>query len=243
MLRSIIVVFLTFAYIFIVGPPVIIHAMFSGQTDTLYGVGRWGAKMALWLAGVKVEVSGLEKIPRDRAVVFMPNHQSYCDAAAAISVLPPILALAKKEFFRVPVLGRAMLMRRFIPVDRRNRERAIQAVEKASESLKAGHSFLAFPEGTRTPDGRLQPFKKGVFVMAINAQAPIMPISVSGSYKIMLKDRWAICPGVVRITIHDPVPTAGCTMEHRAEIMASVRQAMLSGLTPAECPRSGNDER
>jgi len=243
MLRSFIVVFLTFAYIFIVGPPVIIYAMLTGRTDPLYGVGRWGAKMALWLAGVKVEVAGLERIPQGRAVVFMPNHQSYCDAAAAISVLPPIIALAKKEFLRVPVLGRGMVLRRFISVDRKNRERAIQAVEKATASLKAGNSFLAFPEGTRSPDGRLQPFKKGVFVMAINAQAPIVPISVSGSYKIMLKDRWAIYPGVVRITIHDPIPTAGCTMENRAEIMARVRHAMLSGLTPAEWPRRENDER
>ncbi len=115
--------------------------------------------------------------------------------------------------------------------------------DEATESLKAGNSFLAFPEGTRSRDGRLQPFKKGVFVMAINAQAPIVPISVSGSYKIMLKDKWAIYPGVVRITIHDPIPTAGCTMDHRAEIMERVRQAMLAGLTPAEWPRSGNDER
>lgn len=240
--RSLIVVVLTFAYIFIVGPPVIIHAMLSGQTDTLYSVGRWGTKMALWLAGVKVEVVGREKIPQDRAVVFLPNHQSYCDAPAVVSILPPIAALGKKEFFRVPVLGTAMAMRRFIPVDRKNRERAIQAVEQATESLKAGNSFLAFPEGTRSPDGRLQPFKKGVFVMAINAQAPIVPMSVSGSYKIMLKDDWAIHPGVVRITFHDPIPTAGCTMDNRAEIMERTRQAILSALTPAEWPRNENDE-
>jgi 1-acyl-sn-glycerol-3-phosphate acyltransferase len=240
--RSLIVVVLTFAYIFLVGPPFLLHAKLTGNTDALYGVARWGTKLALWLAGVKVEVVGREKIPQGRAVVFMPNHQSNCDAPAVFSVLPPVLALGKKEFFRVPVLGRAMAMRHFIPVDRRNRARAIQAVEQATESLKAGNSFLAFPEGTRSPDGRLQPFKKGVFVMAINAQAPIVPMSVSGSFKIMLKDDWAIRPGVVRITYHDPIPTAGCTMDNRAEIMERTRQAILSALTPAEWPRQENDE-
>jgi 1-acyl-sn-glycerol-3-phosphate acyltransferase len=105
--RSLIVVVLTFAYIFLVGPPFLLHAKLTGNTDALYGVARWGTKLALWLAGVKVEVVGREKIPQGRAVVFMPNHQSNCDAPAVFSVLPPVLALGKKEFFRVPVLGRA----------------------------------------------------------------------------------------------------------------------------------------
>lgn len=241
--RSLIVVFLTFAYIFIVGPPVILHAMLTGQTDTLYRVGRWGTRMVLWLAGVKLEVTGLEKIPKDRAVVFMPNHQSYGDAPAVISILPPILALGKKEFFRVPIIGWSMRLRGFIPVDRKNRERAIRAVDEATERLKAGESFVAFPEGTRSPDGRLGPFKKGVFVMAINAGAPIIPMSISGSYRIMRKDNWAIHPGVVRITLHDAVPTAGTTMHDRADIMARVRQAILTGLTSEEQPREENGER
>jgi len=242
MLRSLIVVVLTFAYILLVGPPFVIYAMLTGRTDTLYKVGRLGAKMALWLGGVKIDVVGREKIPRDLAVVFMPNHQSYCDGPAVFAVLPPILVLAKKEFFTIPVLSKAMVMRGFIPVDRSNRERAVQAVQKAAESLKAGNSFLAFPEGTRSRDGRLQPFKKGVFVMAINAQAPIVPMSVSGSSKIMHKDSWAIRPGTVRITFHDPIPTAGCSMDDRAEIIERTRQAILTALTPDEWPRQENNE-
>ena len=110
-------------------------------------------------------------------MVFMPNHQSNVDPPAALAVLPPVLVMVKREFFRVPILGRAMLLRGFIPVERKHRERAIAAVERAVESLKAGYSFLAYPEGTRSPDGRLQVFKKGVFVMAIKAQAPIVPVS------------------------------------------------------------------
>jgi 1-acyl-sn-glycerol-3-phosphate acyltransferase len=236
MIRSIFVIGITFAYIFIAGTPVVLYAVLTGNTDPVYQVGVAGARMALWLAGVRLEVRGQENIPRDRAVVFMPNHQSNTDPPAVIVVLPPVLVMAKKEFFRIPVLGRAMLMRGFVPVDRGNRERAIQAVERAVELLKAGKSFLAYPEGTRSHDGRLQPFKKGVFMMALKAGAPIVPVSISGSNKIMRKGEASLRPGTVRITIHSPVLTEACGLEDRAGIMEAVRAQILSGLAPEEWP-------
>ncbi|MBZ5670906.1 MAG: 1-acyl-sn-glycerol-3-phosphate acyltransferase [Acidobacteriia bacterium] len=236
MIRAFFVTLVTFAYILIVGPPMLIHAWLTGNTDVLYRVGVRGASMALWLAGVRLEVHGLEKIPPDRAVIFMPNHQSNCDPPAIITILPPVLVMAKQEFFRVPVLGRGMRARGFIPVDRRNRERAIAAVEQAVAALKAGHSFLAFPEGTRSLDGRLQTFKRGVFMMAIKAGAPIVPISVSGGRKIMPKGEFVIRPGRVRITIHDPIPTAHFDLDERQTVIDLTRQAILTGLAPEEWP-------
>ena len=238
MLRSIIATVVTFAYIIIVGTPFVLHAMLTGKTDTLYDVGVAGTKLALWLGGVRLAVKGKENIPPGRAVVFMPNHQSNCDPPAVVSVLPYVLIMIKHEFFRIPVLGRAMLLRGFIPVERQNRERAIKAVERAGELLKAGHSFLVYPEGTRSPDGRLQAFKKGVFMMAMNAGAPIIPISVSGSHRIMRKGDMRVHPGTVRITFHPPVPTEGTTIENRPQIMEDVRKAILSGLTHEEQPLS-----
>ncbi len=236
MIRSIFVVAVTFAYIVVLGIPLIAYAMLTGNTNPVYRVGVWGARMALWLAGVRLDVRGREKIPKGRAVVFMPNHQSNCDPPASLVVLPPVLVMAKQEFFKVPILGRAMRLRGFIPVDRKNRERAIAAVEKAVETIKAGNSFLAYPEGTRSPDGRLQPFKKGVFVMAIKAGAPIVPISISGTSHIMRKGEARIRPGTVRITMHDPVPTEGCTIEDRGKIIERVRAAIMTGLTKEEQP-------
>jgi 1-acyl-sn-glycerol-3-phosphate acyltransferase len=236
MLRSIVTTIVTFAYILLIGPPFLIYALITGNTDALYACGRTGARMAVWLAGIKLEFSGMEKIPKDRSVLFMPNHQSLADGPAIFGILPPVLAIAKKEFFTVPVLGRAMILRGFIPLDRKNRERSIQAVDEAAVSLRAGRSFLAFPEGTRSPDGRLQPFKKGVFMMAIKAEAPIVPISISGSRKIMRKNEWTMHPGVIRITFHESVPTVGCTTADRAKLMERVRQAILSGLTEDEWP-------
>jgi 1-acyl-sn-glycerol-3-phosphate acyltransferase len=144
--------------------------------------------------------------------------------------------MVKKEFFRVPIIGRGMVARGFIRVDRRNREQALQAVEKGVEALKAGKSFVVYPEGTRSPDGRLQSFKKGVFVMALKAGAPIIPISVSGSNKIMPKGKFVMRPGVVRITIHKAVATEGYTIEDREIIIERVRQAILAGLEKDEWP-------
>jgi len=167
----------------------------------------------------------------------MANHQSNCDPPALLAVLPRMLVMVKKEFFRVPILGRGMLACGFIPMDRRNREQALEAVEKGVQALKAGKPFLVYPEGTRSPDGRLQRFKKGVFVMAIKAGAPIVPISVSGSNKIMPKGKFVMRPGVVRITFHETVATEGCAIEDRQTIIERVRQAILAGLEKDEWPR------
>lgn len=237
MIRAILTTIITFAYILLVGPWFLTYALISGKTDALYACGRLGARMAVRLAGMKLDVIGFERIPKNQAVLFMPNHQSLSDGPAIFGILPPVLAIAKKEFFKVPVLGKAMVLRGFVPLDRKNRERAIQAVEEAALGLRAGHSFLAFPEGTRSPDGKLQPFKKGVFVMAIKGEAPIVPISISGSRRIMRKGDWAMHPGRVRITFHDPVPTVGRTTADRPEIMERVRQAILSGLSEEEWPK------
>jgi 1-acyl-sn-glycerol-3-phosphate acyltransferase len=236
MIRAILVTMVTFGYVLIVGIPVLIHARLTKNTDTLYRVGIAGARMALWLAGVRLEVHGQENIPRGRAALYLPNHQSNCDPPAVISILPPVLAMAKQEFFRVPILGRGMTYRGFIPVDRRNRERAIEAVERAAASMKAGNSFMAFPEGTRSPDGRLQPFKKGLFILAIKAGVLIVPISISGANKIMPKGQFVIRPGRVRITIHEPISAENYTLDQRQALAGRTRQAILKGLEREEWP-------
>ncbi len=236
MARAFFVTLFALAVVLLVGTPLVILAVITRNTDPIYRVGRWACGVVLRLSGVRLDVRGLEKIPVGGAVVFMSNHQSNCDPPAAVVLLPPVLVIGKKEFFRVPVLGRAMVLRGFVPVDRKDREKAIEAVEAATRSLAAGRSFLVFPEGTRSPDGRLMPFKKGVFVMAIKAQVPVVPISISGGRKIMPKGKFTISPGTVRITLHDPVPTAGSTIDDRDRIMERVRQAILSGLEPDEWP-------
>ena len=236
MIRATLVTFVCLLYMLVVGVPLLLFAWLTKNTDPIYQAGVTGARLALWLAGVRLEIRGLANVPRGRAAIYMPNHQSNCDAPVVFTNLPPVLALVKQEFFRVPVMGAGMIARGFIPVDRRNRERAIASVERAVASLKAGNSFVAFPEGTRSPDGRLQAFKKGLFVMAIKAGALIVPISISGAAKIMPKGKFVIRPGRVRLTIHPPIPTEMFTLEQRQELMDLTRQAILQGLAPEEWP-------
>lgn len=237
MIRTLCMLAAVSLYVVAVGLPALLASVITGNSDYVYNASVAGARMGLRVAGIKVLVEGRDRIPAGRAVVFMSNHQSNCDPPALVASLPPVLILAKKELFRLPVLGRAMQLREFVPVDRKSRERAIAAVDRAAESLQAGASFLVFPEGTRSPDGRLQAFKKGVFVMAIKAGAPIVPISISGGSRIMRKGEFRIHPGTLRITIHDPVPTAGTGLKDRAAVVAQVRRTISAGLRPEEQDR------
>ena len=236
MIRASFAVSVAIVLVLLLGTPLLIYSALRGESETLYHVGIWACRLVLRVGGVRLEVYGREKIPAGLPVVFMPNHQSNCDPPAIITVLPPTRVMAKKGLFAVPILGRAMRLRGYVPVDRQNRERAMQAIEEGVRALQAGESFMIYPEGKRSSDGRLLPFKKGAFVMAIKAQAPIVPISISGASKVMPKGAFAIRPGVVRITIHDPVPTAGYRLEEREQLSDVVRQAILQGLTPEEWP-------
>jgi 1-acyl-sn-glycerol-3-phosphate acyltransferase len=234
MLRAAYVFLAAFTLIFLLGIPLLLYSAITGNTEVLYRVGAFCAGLVLRIAGVRLEVRGLEKIPAGRAVVFMANHQSNADPPALAACLPPVLFLAKKEAFRIPVLGRAMRLRGFVPVDRKNRERAAAAIDEAAEALGRGRSFLVFPEGTRSPDGRLQPLRKGVFLMALKSGAPIVPVSLSGATRIMRKGEWAMHPGVIRITLQDPVRIDGRTLDDRDQVIEEVRQAILQGLEKEE---------
>ncbi len=236
MIRTFLLAVVLPVYMTLVGGPLLLFALLTHRTAALYKAGLAGAKLALWISGIKVEAQGLENIVRGSSAVYMANHQSNSDPAAVLSVLPPVLVLVKKEFFRVPLLGPAMKVRGFISIDRQHREQALVALDQAVAKLRAGHSFLAYPEGTRSPDGHLQPFKKGVFRMAIQAGAPIVPISVSGSSKLLQKGKRRIHPGTIRLTLHRPIPTQGMTVEALDRLMAAVRQAIISGLAEDERP-------
>jgi len=234
MLRATYVSLAAFIMIFLLGIPLLLYAAVTGNTDVLYSVGVYCAGLVLRIGGVRLEVRGREKIPLGRAVVFMSNHQSNADPPALAAALPPVLFLAKREAFRIPVLGRAMRLRGFVPVDRKNRERAAMAIDEAAGALRKGKSFLVYPEGTRSPDGRLQPLRKGVFVMALRAGAPIVPVSLSGATRIMRKGEWAMHSGLIRITLQNPVRTDNRSLDDRDQVMEEVRRAILQGLEKEE---------
>ena len=234
MIRACLVVLFIAVYILLAAPPMLLYTILARETDSIYAVGRFGARVSVWLSGAKLEVHGQEKIQPGQAALYLANHQSNIDPPALVSILPPVWIMAKKEFFNVPLLNIGMRMRGFIPIDRRNRTSAIQSIDRAVEALKSGRPFIAFPEGTRSPDGRVRRFKGGVFVMAIKSGVPVVPISVSGSRKVMAKGKFKMRPGTVRITFHDPLPTTGMAIEDRGRLRDAVRERILTGLSEEE---------
>ena len=162
-------------------------------------VGHGGVGLALRLAGIRYRIVGRENVP-DRAVVYCSNHESNVDPAVLFQGLDPMLhVLYKAELHRVPLMGMAFDIGGFVAVDRADRRKSFASVDAAVASLGRGNSFLIFPEGTRSRTGELLPFKKGGFIMALQAQVPIVPVAVSGGRASMRKGSAIVRP--VRVTV------------------------------------------
>jgi len=233
MLRTIFISVLLSLYILLVGPPLIVYTLITNNPDAIYWAGINGVMFFVRLAGVKVRVLGTERIPSGTCL-FVANHTSAMDAPAVVGAIPRRIAILLKEsLFRWPVVGRAFLSARFIPVDRRSRESAIASVDKATVAMRNGQSFLIYTEGTRRPDGRLQPFKKGAVVMAINAGVQIVPVACSGAHRVMVKKSLAIHPGEIVVEFLEAIDASKYSLPQREALNELVHDAMAAGL-PAE---------
>lgn len=204
--------------------------------DYLHSYARFWAKVGLWLAGVRLTVAGQENLPAG-AAVYMPNHQSNFDILALFAGLPVQFRwLAKEELFRIPLFGFAMRRTGYIAIDRSDRKKAIQSMAEAARRIGEGTSVIVFPEGTRSLDGHLLPFKKGGFMLAIDAAALIVPVAIDGSHEVMPKhSRW-IRGGHIRVSIFPAVATAGTTPAGRDELMEAVRRPIAEVLGEKPCP-------
>jgi 1-acyl-sn-glycerol-3-phosphate acyltransferase len=215
------------AYVLLVGPPGMLLALLFGWKDLLYRLGHGGARLALALTGIRYVVSGAEHLPLDRAAVYCSNHQSNVDPPVLFEALHPRMhILYKQELDRLPILERAFRVGGFIPIDRRNRDAAMRSIEAGAQSIRAGNSFLIFPEGTRSRTDELLPFKKGGFIMAIKAQAPIVPVAVAGGRAAMRKGSWIVRPATVTVRIGPPIETSGLTLGDRDALILRVRLAI-----------------
>jgi len=214
----------------IIGIP---YTLIVGDISLLYRVGMWITNAGVRAAGIKIEISGMENIPSGRSCIFMSNHVSNLDPPVEIPLLPGRSSvLLKKELMNIPILGRAMRLAKFVPVERGSRRDAAKAsVEAAGEALRSGLHILVYPEGTRSLDGRLSTFKKGPFFLAQETQAPIVPIALSGTQMMMRKGSYAITPGVARIQMLPVIEPS--KYETREELMLAVRSAIADAL-PAE---------
>lgn len=217
----------------IIGIP---YSLMVGNINLLYRVAMWITKTGVRAAGIRVEVSGLENVPAGRSCIFMSNHVSNLDPPVELPWLPGRSSvLLKKELMSIPILGRAMRMGQFVPVERGSRRESAKAsVEAAAEALQSGLHILVYAEGTRSQDGRLSAFKKGPFYLAQETQAPIVPIAISGTQTMMHKGSSAIKPGVARMQLLPAIePSQYATRE---ELMEAVRSAIAEALPPEMKP-------
>jgi 1-acyl-sn-glycerol-3-phosphate acyltransferase len=212
-------------YVVIVGPPGLLIAWLFKWPGVLFVLSHGGVGLGLALSGISPRVTGRDRLPRARTAVYCANHTSNIDAPLLFHLLHPRLhMLYKAEFGKMPILGRAAPVAGFIPVERQNHEQAQHAVDRAAASVARGHSFLVFPEGTRSRTGELLPFKKGGFIMAIKAQVPLVPVAIRGGTAAMVKGSRLIRPVTVDVVVGSPIETTGMMLDDRDHLIALARQ-------------------
>ena len=236
MFRTFFVCIFLSLYVLIVGPPLLVYTFITRHVDPLYWAGVKGVMFFVNCVGVRVRVKGVARIPSGTCI-FAANHTSSADAPAVVGAIPRRIAiLLKRSLFEWPIVGQAFHLAHFVPVDRFNRESAIESLEKATSALRDGQSFLIYPEGTRSPDGRLQEFKKGTAVMAIKSGAPLVPIACSNAHRVMEKRKLRIKPGDILVEFLEPIDPTKYTLEEREVLIKELYDRVAAGLPPDQRP-------
>ena len=234
-IRSVVTYVAILVYIVLVAPlTIVVGVLFRWQTAS-YVLGHGGVGLALACAGIRYRVHG-PRPPVESPVVFCSNHESNVDPAVLFQALHPRLhVLYKAELHKFPLMGRVFDVGGFVPVDRKDRRRSFEALEQGAASLRSGNSFLIFPEGTRSRTGQLLPFKKGGFLMAIQAQVPVVPVAISGGRASMRKGSALVRPVHVSVRLGEAIPTAGMTADQRDilidRVRAEIERLLLEGPT------------
>jgi 1-acyl-sn-glycerol-3-phosphate acyltransferase len=222
------------ATILVLGAPAAIlfipWALITGNATPLYNASRMIVRTGFRLARIRVVTDGVQRVPAHTACIFMANHVSNLDPPALIPWIPGrTSAFLKRSLMKIPVLGYGLKLGEFVPVDRDGRvDSAIESVRTARQVLQKGLHITTFVEGTRSRDGRLLPFKKGPFFLAMETGVPCIPVSIHGTESMMAKGSVRIKPGTAHITFHSPFyPNDFATRE---DLMEAVRAAIASGL-------------
>jgi len=217
----------------VLAPLIIVISLFTSSGRPGYVIARAWAWVCSWMLGVTASLHSADKAVAGTSYVITPNHQSNADILALICMLPtPYRWVIKKELLKIPVFGSALGRTGAVSLDRSNTAQSVERLRKSVDKLKGGWSLLIYPEGTRTRDGNVQPFKKGAFMLAVNTGIPILPVTVNGAFKVLPKSAYLPIPGHVAITIGDPIPTDGLTEADVPELMERTRQAVLKNFDP-----------
>jgi len=228
MLRSVFMVTASVIITAFISTCCVIFSLLGASENSIHKVARIWATMLLKITNVQVSVLGTEYISTERPQIFMSNHQSDFDIFIVLAYLPVQFRwLAKKELFRIPVFGKAMKNAGYIEIDRQNHERAMQNLAEASRKIREGKSVMSFPEGTRSVDGTIKAFKKGMFHLALKAGVPIVPITIIGTSEIMPKRSLKINPGRITMIIDRPIDVTAYSEDSRSELTERVRSVIM----------------
>ena len=239
MIRTLYIAFWVVFSTLVLGLLVIFLSFFVRSGNPMHKIARFWGRSILIVSRIKVSVKGLSNIDRSKSYIYMSNHQSNFDIPVLLGYLKVQFRwLAKMELFKIPVFGHAMRKAGYISIDRNNRESAFESLKTAARKIKSGASVLIFPEGTRSRDGKIHPFKKGGFVMAVDSGVPIVPIVLTGTSSIMTKGSFRINPGKVSMIIHQPIQTSVYTRETKEALMERVRRVICDGLENIETGKS-----
>lgn len=228
-MRTILCVFVYVLAVLVLTPVLLVCFVF-GLREPFAAIGKAALRLGRLILGFKVDIAGLERLDPKTPCIYMANHLSLLDGPILFAVIPgSVRVLLKKEVFRIPVIGQSMRFIGFIPVDRKGIRAGKRSIDRAVRQMaERGYSFLIFPEGTRSRDGRIQPFKRGGFFLALASGAPIVPVIIRGSFGLMPRGRFFVKKGTVRIEFHDPVPVAGYRPDTVSGLVDRVRDIIRS---------------
>ncbi len=223
-----------YVVLLILSAPFVLFCLIFKISAPLFVAAKAVMRLSRAVLGVKVEVLGLERFDAGGTYIFMANHASFLDGPMVFAIIPQsVRVILKKSVFAFPVLGWIMIAAGFVSVDRRAGGGGVHSIERAVRAMKEqGHSFLIFPEGTRSLDGKLRRFRRGGFFLAVGAGAPILPISIRGTFELMPKGRFGAKRGTVQVEFHDPIPVEGYSVGNMDELVNKVRDAIQCRSNP-----------
>jgi len=227
-----IILFTLIVLITLVLIPIIIFCWVFRSPQILIWAGKQALRIAPKILGIHIEITGADEIKKDRSYIFMSNHLSFLDGPLLFMIIPqPIRVILKKEVFRIPVIGLGMRQVDFVPVDRKGIKGGKKSIDRAVQLIKdKGYSFLIFPEGTRSLNGHLQPFRRGGFFLALNSSVPILPISIQGTYELMPKGSFFVKRGSIRVILHSAISVEGYNEKSLPDLISKVQNIIREGL-------------
>ena len=229
MIRTASVIIWTVVATVVLGLLTIITSFFTKNGNACHRIAGFWGRSILWIGRVQVDVKGLANIDEQQSYLFMVNHQSLFDIPVVLGHLPHQFRwLAKAELFRIPIFGYAMRRVGYISIDRSNRKEAFKSLQEAAQKMSSGVSVLIFPEGTRSKDGRILPFKKGGFVLAVDSGVPVVPMIIHGTREIMEKHTFRIRPGRVVLDILPSIDSSDYTRKTKDELLDKVHDIFVS---------------